>query len=85
MKRSPSGSVRRLAARTALILLAMALLVAASACREKSAPVSPLAPAAVPVPGAGRVKSGLEVLMEKRLDLIRGRKIGLITNPSAVD
>lgn len=31
------------------------------------------------------VKLGVEVLFEKHLDLIRGKRIGLITNPSAVD
>ncbi len=33
---------------------------------------------------APRVKPGVEVLLEKRLDLIRGRRVGLITNPSGV-
>ena len=28
---------------------------------------------------------GVEVLFEKRLDLIRGRRVGLITNPTGVD
>jgi uncharacterized protein YbbC (DUF1343 family) len=32
-----------------------------------------------------KVKLGLEVLLEKRLDLIRGKRVGLITNPSGVD
>jgi uncharacterized protein YbbC (DUF1343 family) len=31
------------------------------------------------------VKTGVEVLFEQRLDLIRGKRIGLITNPSGVD
>jgi uncharacterized protein YbbC (DUF1343 family) len=31
------------------------------------------------------VKTGVEVLFEKRLDLIRGKRVGLITNPSGVD
>src|SRR5580693_7207206 len=31
------------------------------------------------------VKLGVEVLFEKHLDLIRGKRIGLITNPSGVD
>ncbi|MBN2417328.1 DUF1343 domain-containing protein [bacterium] len=30
------------------------------------------------------VKPGIDVLVEERLDLIRGKRIGLITNPSAV-
>ncbi len=32
-----------------------------------------------------RVKTGVEVLFEKHMDLIRGKRIGLITNPSGVD
>lgn len=31
------------------------------------------------------VKPGVEVLLEKRLDLLRGKRVGLITNPSGVD
>lgn len=31
------------------------------------------------------VKLGMEILLEKRLDLVRGKKIGLITNPSGVN
>ncbi len=38
-----------------------------------------------PAPAAGRVRLGLEVLLESRLDLIRGKKIGLITNPTGAD
>jgi uncharacterized protein YbbC (DUF1343 family) len=35
--------------------------------------------------GHPAVKLGVEVLFEKRLNLIRGRKIGLITNPTSLD
>lgn len=31
------------------------------------------------------VKLGVEVLFEKRLDLLRGKRVGLITNPTGVD
>lgn len=31
------------------------------------------------------MKTGVDVLLEKRLDLIRGRRVGLITNPTGVD
>ncbi|MCX6565403.1 MAG: DUF1343 domain-containing protein [Candidatus Aminicenantes bacterium] len=34
---------------------------------------------------AGRVRPGIEVLVSERLDLIRGKNVGLITNPSGVD
>lgn len=31
------------------------------------------------------MKAGIEVLLESRLDLLRGRRVGLVTNPTAVD
>src|SRR3954464_13001241 len=31
------------------------------------------------------MKLGLDVLLEKRIDLVRGKRIGLITNPTGVD
>ena len=34
---------------------------------------------------AGGVKLGLEVFLESRLDLVKGKKVGLITNPTGVD
>ena len=36
-------------------------------------------------PARLRVKLGVEVLFEKHLDLIRGKRVGLITNPTGVD
>jgi len=33
----------------------------------------------------GKVKLGLEVLLSERLDLIRGKHVGLITNQTGVD
>lgn len=30
----------------------------------------------------GKVKTGIDVFMEKHLDLVRGKKVGLVTNPS---
>lgn len=32
-----------------------------------------------------QVKPGVEVLLEKRLDLVRGKRVGLIANPTALD
>ncbi len=32
-----------------------------------------------------RVRPGLEVLLDSRLDLIKGKRVGLITNPTGVD
>lgn len=33
----------------------------------------------------GRVKIGLEVLLESRLDLVEGRRVGLIVNPASIN
>jgi uncharacterized protein YbbC (DUF1343 family) len=57
--------------------LALALILASCAGPEK-----PEAPAS---PAAARVKTGLEVLLEKRLDLVKGKRVGLITNPTGTD
>ncbi|MCR4395851.1 MAG: DUF1343 domain-containing protein [Candidatus Saccharicenans sp.] len=35
--------------------------------------------------GPVAVKPGVEVFLEKHLDLVRGKRVGLITNPSGVD
>jgi len=35
--------------------------------------------------GRGTIRLGVEVLFEKHLDLIRGKRVGLITNPTGVD
>ncbi len=41
--------------------------------------------AAPPGPAGRAVKLGVEVFLESRLDLVKGKKVGLITNPSGVD
>ncbi|MEN9359052.1 MAG: hypothetical protein RL095_587 [Verrucomicrobiota bacterium] len=56
-----------------LLLLPLALLAQSSA---------PARPAAVKKPA---VKPGIEVLLEHRLDLIRGKRVGLMTNQTGVD
>jgi uncharacterized protein YbbC (DUF1343 family) len=38
-----------------------------------------------PAPAPGRIRPGIEVLLASRLDLVRGKKVGLITNPTGVD
>ena len=47
---------------------------------ELGSPAGPIAPAA-----AERVTLGLEVLLTDRIDLIKGKKVGLLTHPAAVD
>ncbi len=55
-----------------------------SGCRPKPAEPAGLISGGE-APARGRVKSGLEVLLDSRLDLLKGKRVGLITNPSAVD
>jgi uncharacterized protein YbbC (DUF1343 family) len=57
-------------------LLTLAASLAAVAC-------SPGRRAEPPVPE--RVKPGVEVFLEKHLDLVQGKKVGLITNPTGTD
>ncbi|HOI45455.1 MAG TPA: DUF1343 domain-containing protein, partial [Candidatus Aminicenantes bacterium] len=42
-------------------------------------------PGAASRPAFQAVKPGIEVFLEKHLDLVRGKKVGLVTNPSGVD
>jgi len=72
--RSPS---RRGAARFVVLLLAVALLVPTIAMAQSQ-----------PVPGPWKnarvVKPGVQVLVESKLDLIKDKKVGIITNPTGV-
>lgn len=43
------------------------------------------AQAAPPDPPRKRVKLGIEVLMESRRDLLRGKRVGVVLNPASVD
>jgi uncharacterized protein YbbC (DUF1343 family) len=59
----------------ALLTLAASLVVpACSPGRRAEAPPAP-----------PRVKTGVEVLLERRLDLVSGKRVGLITNPTGAD
>jgi len=60
------------------VLAALAVL-ALGAC---AGPDRSAAPAGAP---AGRVKLGVEVFLEKHLDLVKGKRVGLITNPTGTD
>ena len=42
-------------------------------------------PAAPATAGVAAVRTGLDVLLEKRLDLLAGKRVGLITNQTGVD
>jgi uncharacterized protein YbbC (DUF1343 family) len=60
------------------ILAGLALILGACAGPERQASPSTAA-------GPARVKPGVEVFLEKHLDLVKGKRVGLITNPTGVD
>ena len=77
---------RRRGLAAACIVLFAAALSSGAACKHGPAAGAGGAPGSPPpAPGPPRVKPGIEVLVEKRLDLVRGKRVGLVTNPSAVD
>jgi uncharacterized protein YbbC (DUF1343 family) len=67
--------VQRLAAALAVMLLAPI------AALSQEYPVRP----AMPQEPVGRVRTGLEVFLQDPPEALRGKRIGLITNPSGVD
>ncbi len=58
------------------IILSAAAVSLIFSCRDRTG--------SVPAPAA-RVRTGLEVLLESRLDLVKGKRVGLIVNPTGVD
>jgi uncharacterized protein YbbC (DUF1343 family) len=59
------------------LVLAVGLVLAGCA--------KPKGPEAPPQAAAARVKPGVEVFLEKHLDLVKGKRVGLITNPTGTD
>ncbi|MCX6569451.1 MAG: DUF1343 domain-containing protein [Candidatus Aminicenantes bacterium] len=60
------------------VALVLAVAISAAACGGPGPKAGPLAVAA-------RVKPGVEVFLEKHLDLVKGKRVGLITNPTGTD
>ncbi len=58
-----------------LVILASVLLVTSASCQQEGARPQ----------GQNPVKPGLEVFLEKHLSLVKGKRVGLITNPTGVD
>jgi uncharacterized protein YbbC (DUF1343 family) len=83
MNGRPSGAaiVRTRRARTApaALVLALGLGLALPGCGGPERTAAPARPAVV------RVKPGVEVFLEKHLDLVKGKRLGLITNPTGTD
>ncbi len=65
-------------------IVALAALLALAACGGGERAGAPGTAAAGATAGPA-VRPGIEVLLEKRLDLLRGRRVGLITNQTGVD
>jgi len=66
---------------TAVLAAVLAVLTACGGGERAGAPGR----AAAGVAAAPAVKLGVEVLLEKRLDLLEGKRVGLITNPTGTD
>ena len=60
-----------------LVLLALAMGTAVPGSQAPKRPEAPVRP--------GGVRPGVEVFLEKYLDLVRGKRVGLITNPTGAD
>lgn len=63
--------------RTLLLVFLSASLLSFLACQRNAEDVI--------VPQTNRVKLGVEVFLETHLSLVKGKRLGLITNPSGVD
>lgn len=86
-KRQGAGRRGRPAAAAVLVLT---VAIGAAACGRAERPAAPAANSG----GAGRtagpgvvagVKPGIEVFLERHLDLVKGKRVGLITNPTGTD
>jgi len=68
---------RRRGAGPSSAVLGLALVLASAGCGRSERPAAG--------PAMGAVKPGVEVFLEKRLDLVKGKRVGLITNPTGTD
>lgn len=76
------------AAVSALLAAAIGTLTLSNACAATLAPVAQDACACADANAdtdASPLVPGIEVLLTERLDLLRGRRVGLVTNPTGVD
>ena len=62
------------------LIMALISVIGPWACTPKKE-----APAPAAVSASGPTKLGVDVLFEKRLDLVKGKRVGLITNPSGIN
>jgi len=76
-KRQGAGRRGRPATAALAAALVLAVAISAAACGRAERPASPAA--------GGGVKPGVEVFLERHLDLVEGKRVGLITNPTGTD
>lgn len=69
----------------AAALFGLAALLALAGCGRGDRPAASGTVKRGDIAAKAAVKPGLEVLLEKRLDLVRGKRVGLITNQTGVD
>ena len=63
-----------------VLIMALISVIGPWACAPKKE-----APAPAAVSASAPTKLGVDVLFEKRLDLVKGKRVGLITNPSGIN
>jgi uncharacterized protein YbbC (DUF1343 family) len=63
--------------RAAVAALVLAVAIGAAACGRADRPATP--------PAAARVKPGVQVFLDRHLDLVKGKRVGLVTNPTGTD
>ena len=87
MHRMRRGEGERGVARGAAFgtIVAIASLASVASCGSGARVVEDRAPAAAPAAAVGTVRPGITVLLEDSLHLIRGRRIGLLTNQTGID
>jgi uncharacterized protein YbbC (DUF1343 family) len=76
-KRQGAGRPAATATAATAATLVLAVAIGAAACGRAERPASPAA--------GGGVKPGVEVFLEKHLDLVEGKRVGLITNPTGTN
>jgi uncharacterized protein YbbC (DUF1343 family) len=74
-----TASLKRMSVLAASSAVLSVLALGLGGCTGPQRPAAPAASLSV------RVKTGLEVFLEKHLDLVKGKRVGLITNPTGTD
>lgn len=71
---------------SAAAALVLTVVISTAACGRAERPAGPATKSGGAGPSAvAGVKPGVEVFLEKHLDLVKGKRVGLITNPTGTD